>query len=88
MEQIEHALREDGGAYPIDGRGGKSHGFWGRCATGHGTTHTITLTSDRMLAAKEGGWQAGPLAGGYGICFYEKVELTWRLVSCRITLVS
>ena len=85
---IEQALREHGETYFIEGRGVKSHGAWGRCPTGHGTTDTITMTPDRMLAAKEGGWQAAPLAGGYGICFYEKVELKWRLAGCRITLVS
>jgi len=85
---IERALRERGETYFVDGRGGRSHGFWGRCATGRGTTDTITMTPDRMLAAKEGGWQAAPMAGGYGICFYEKVELKWRLAGCRITLVS
>ena len=49
---------------------------------------TLEFSADRKLALGHGGWQSGPLSGGWGYCYYEKVGEAWRTLACVITGVS
>lgn len=48
----------------------------------------IQFSPEHTLAISYGGWQAAPLAGAYGECYYEKVGDSWRTLACFITGVS
>lgn len=50
--------------------------------------NSLGFSKDGRYAAISGGWQADALAGGGGVCVYEKAPDGWRLYACFLTWVS
>ena len=46
------------------------------------------LSPDARFAALSGGWQAGPLSGAGGICYFERSDEGWQLIGCMSQWVS
>ncbi len=68
---------------------------WPRCADGkplsfwsHYYLDGFGISSDGRAGAIAGGWQAAPLAGAAGQCYFERRDLTWVLLGCVVTSVS
>jgi hypothetical protein len=61
---------------------------WRDCPSGSGAVETMRFSPDGRYALTEGGWQAGPLEGGWGYCLFRKTEAGWAPVDCVTTAIS
>lgn len=95
--QITDVVREveETGHYVGLGSSKRSaYGTWGRCpangalALNRPYVDALLFNTDRSKALTRGGWQAAPMAGGYGWCTFRKDAGKWSLIGCQIGLVS
>ena len=61
---------------------------WGPCPIDRVRFDELFFTSDGRFAKTLGGWQAGPLAGAWGHCLFEKRGKAWHSLGCVVTAVS
>ena len=72
---------------PPGPRPNEARADWEPCLDGSGF-ETFEFSPDRRFARAYGGWQATPLAGAWGECYYEKLGDGWRTIACIVTAVS
>jgi hypothetical protein len=75
-------------AWRYDGPARRLHGAWGECPTSGLAFSTLSFSDDGRYAVTYGGWQSGPLSGGWGHCLFEKAGERWELIACDVTDVS
>ena len=68
--------------------GHRMYGDWGACPVSRVGFDSLEVSADGRYALTDGGWQAGPLAGGWGHCLFEKIGPDWKPVACEITAIS
>jgi hypothetical protein len=66
----------------------KARPEWGPCPVRHAQFDELYFTSDGRFAQTVGGWQAGPIAGEWGYCLFEKRGKAWHPIGCTITAIS
>jgi hypothetical protein len=62
--------------------------YWGDCPVRPAAIESMSFSPDGRFALTEGGWQAGPLAGGWGYCLFEKTDKGWLPAGCVLTAIS
>ncbi|HEX8380569.1 MAG TPA: hypothetical protein VF619_08485 [Allosphingosinicella sp.] len=66
----------------------KARPEWGPCPIDRVRFDELYFTADGRFAKTLGGWQAGPLAGAWGYCLFEKRGKAWDVLGCEITAIS
>jgi hypothetical protein len=64
------------------------YAYWGDCPVRPGAIESLSFSPDGRYALTEGGWQSGPIEGGWGYCLFEKTDSGWLPMACVTTAIS
>jgi hypothetical protein len=61
---------------------------WCDCPVRPHAIESLSFSPDGRYALTQGGWQSGPLEGGWGYCLFEKTKSGWAPMACIVTAIS